>query len=76
MKEYLTLDEAAASVGLKRPSLYYYLKKLEIKREHFKNNRHIWISSADVERIRAVREKPWTVDEDDTDKREAVKDAA
>ncbi len=58
-KEYVTLDEAAKAVGLKRPSLYYYIKKLQIKRERFEYNRHTWIAQADVERIRAAKERPW-----------------
>ena len=58
----MTLDEAAKAVGLKRPSLYFYIKKLGIERKKFSNNRHQWISRADVERIKAVREKPWTVE--------------
>ena len=62
-KEYVTLDEAAESVGLKRPSLYYYLKKLGIKREQFPLNRHTWIARSDLERIRAAKESPWTLDD-------------
>jgi hypothetical protein len=61
---------------LKRSSLYFYIKKLGIERKEFKNNRHTWIAAADVERIKAVREKPWTVEDDDTGKREAIKPAA
>jgi len=71
-KEYVTLDQAAEAVGLKRPSLYYYLKKLQIKREHFPLNRHTWIAAVDLERIKAAKESPWTLEED-TGKRPIVK---
>lgn len=77
-KEYVTLDEAAEAVGLKRASLYYYLKKLSIKREQFPYNRHTWIAASDLERIKAAKEHPWTLEED-TAQRSAVhpeKDAA
>jgi predicted DNA-binding transcriptional regulator AlpA len=74
-KEFMTLDEAAKVVGLKRPSLYFYIKKLSIQRRYFPNNRHAWIAHADVERIKMARERPWELEED-TDKRPAVKPEA
>ena len=70
-KEFLTLDETAAAVGLKRPSLYFYLNKLKIERRKFPFNRHTWISRADVERIKTAQERPWELE--DTDKRETMK---
>ncbi len=71
-KKYVTLDEAARTVGLKRSSLYYYIKRLNIERKEFPFNRHTWISRADLERIKAAKESPWKLEED-TEKREAVK---
>ena len=71
-KEYMTLDEAAAAVGLKRPSLYFYINKLKIKRERFEYNRHTWIARHDVERIRAAKERPWELAEE-TDKHPIIK---
>ena len=65
-REYMTLDEAAQSVGLKRPSLYYYINALQIKRHHFKFNRHAYIARADVDRIREIKEKPWIMGEETT----------
>ena len=76
-QEYMTLDEAAKAVGLKRSSLYFYIKKLHIERRKFPLNKHFYIKHADVERIKAVRESPWKLSEVDTDKRPVVnKDAA
>jgi predicted DNA-binding transcriptional regulator AlpA len=63
-REYLTLDESAKSVGLKRPSLYFYINKLGIERHKFPLNRHIYLARADVERIRAAKEHPWTIDDE------------
>ena len=66
-QEYMTLDEAAKEVGLKRPSLYFYIKKLRIERRNFPLNKHAYIKRTDVERIKAVRESPWKLSEADTD---------
>lgn len=66
-KEYMTLDEAASAVGLKRPSIYFYLDKLQIKRHHFSNNRHTWIARSDVLRIRTARERPWELEKNADD---------
>jgi predicted DNA-binding transcriptional regulator AlpA len=58
-KEFLTLSEAAEAVGLKRASLYYYLEKLHIETHRFPYNRHRYIASSDVERIKNVKDSPW-----------------
>ena len=73
-KEYMTLEEAAAAIGIKRPSVYHYIKKLHIQRHTFEYNRHTWLARADVERIKAIRESPWKVEESEaTQKISAVK---
>lgn len=64
-REYLTLDEAAEAIGLKRPSIYHYLNALGIERHRFKFSRHSYITKADVERIKHIKEKPWTANEDE-----------
>jgi hypothetical protein len=79
--DLITLAEAAAEVGLKRASLYYYIGKLEIKTHRYELNKHTYISRKDVERIKAVKEKPWKVSRekqkaDDTLKMKAIKPAA
>lgn len=75
--EYMTLSEAALAVGIKRSSLYYYIDKLHIKTQRYDLNKHTYIAVEDVERIKAVREKPWTVEAgDDTLKMKAIKPAA
>ncbi len=81
-KEYMTLDEAAAAIGIKRPSVYHYIKKLHLQRHNFAYNRHTYLARADVERIKAVRESPWKIEESEATakqpaiKRKAVKNAA
>ena len=75
--EYMTLAEAAKVIGITRPTVHHYIKKLNIKTHKYEMNKNSYMAVADVERIKAVREKPWTVeDEEDTGKREAIKDAA
>jgi len=58
-KEYVTLQEAATQLGIKRASLYYYLKKMKIEPRSFSLNRHAFISQADFQRIKNVKESPW-----------------
>jgi hypothetical protein len=58
-KEFVTLDEAATQLGIKRPSLYYYLKNLEIEKHHFPWNRHAYITQSDFQRIKQTKNAPW-----------------
>lgn len=61
-EEYMTLAEAALAIGIKRPSLYYYIEKLHIKTQKYRMNKNRYIAVVDVERIKAMRERPWTVE--------------
>ena len=63
-KEYVSLQEVARMFGLKRASLYFYIKKLGIETHKFPNNKHRFIADADVERIRQTRESPWKISKD------------
>lgn len=58
-KEFLTIDEAAAYVGVKRGTLYNYINELGIETHKFRLDRRTYLSRADVERIKEVKEKPW-----------------
>lgn len=62
-KEFLTLKEVADYVGVKRASLYYYIKGLDIKMHRFNLDRRSYISLADAKRIKEVKEKPWAAGE-------------
>lgn len=57
--EYMTLDEAAESLGVKRATIYNYIKALGIKTHKFKLSRSTYLAKADVERMREAKEKPW-----------------
>jgi predicted site-specific integrase-resolvase len=62
-KEYLTLAEVAEYVGVKRPSLYYYINALKIKTHKFNLDKRAYILRADAERIKEIKEKPWLAGE-------------
>jgi hypothetical protein len=62
-KEYVTLQEASAQLGIKRASLYYYLKRMEIEPQHFPLNRHAYITQVDFQRIKDVKESPWKAED-------------
>lgn len=63
--EYVTLDTAAQQIGVKKGALYYYFRALDIKRHKFEHNKYVYITKTDVERIQAVRERPWTISKDE-----------
>jgi hypothetical protein len=67
-KEYLTLAEVSDYVGVKKASLYYYINMLEIKTHKFNLDKRAYISLADAERIKEIKEKPWTAGEKKQDK--------
>lgn len=64
-REYLTIDEAAEFVGIKKGSLYNYINSLGIKTHKFKTDRRAYISRVDAERIKDVKEKPWLAGPDE-----------
>jgi excisionase family DNA binding protein len=73
--EYMTLDEAAETLGVKRATIYNYIKALGIKTHKFKLNRSTYLAKADVERMREAKEKPWLAGPDDKDN-ESLEDVA
>jgi predicted DNA-binding transcriptional regulator AlpA len=64
-KEYLTIEETAQAIGVKRSSVYHYLKHLGIKPQKFKLNRNKYISAVDVERIKQAKAEPWKYEKGD-----------
>ncbi len=58
-KEYVTLEEAAKYVGIKRATIYNYLKDLHIETHKFGRDRRSYISSKDAKRMREYKENPW-----------------
>lgn len=64
-KEYLTVEEAAAHLGLNRTTLYKYIRELGIKTHKFKLDRRTYLAQADVKRIQEAKEKPWILGTDE-----------
>jgi hypothetical protein len=62
-EEYMTLAQAAEEIGVKRASIYYYIKALEIETRKFPLNKHAYIKKRDVERIKVAKNSPWKADE-------------
>jgi excisionase family DNA binding protein len=62
-KEYMTMEEAAAYIGLARASIYNYINDLEIKAHKFGRDRRSYIAMSDVERLKEYKEKPWLAGE-------------
>jgi hypothetical protein len=58
-KEFMTLEESAQFIGMKRASLYNYIKDLGIQTHKFKRDRRVYLSMADVKRIQLYKEQPW-----------------
>ena len=63
-KAYLTYEEAADYLGIRRSSLYTMLVELGIKTHKFKFDRRYYIALEDVKRVKEIRDKPWLAGED------------
>lgn len=59
-KQYMSLAEVADFVGVKRPSLYFYVKRLGIETVKFNLDKRAYMTRADAERIKKVKDEPWT----------------
>src|SRR5947209_18852774 len=69
-RDYLTLDEVEEYTGIKKNSLYYYLKMLDIKTHKFTLDKRAYISLEDANRIKEVKETPWLAGEKPSQKAE------
>ena len=58
-REFLTLDEVETYTGIKKGSLYYYLRTLGIETVKFNLDKRAYISLADANRIKEIKETPW-----------------
>jgi excisionase family DNA binding protein len=77
-KEYLTYEEAAEYIGCKRSTLYSLVSDMGITTHKFKYDKKRYLTRADVERIKEIREKPWLAgpDEERQSEPEDIKDEA
>jgi excisionase family DNA binding protein len=62
-KEFLTYEEAAQELGIKRSTLYSMITQLGIKTQKFRFDKRKYIALADIKRIKEIRQSPWKADE-------------
>lgn len=60
---YVSLDDFAKEVEMKKTSLYYYIRALGIQTHKFPLNRHAYITREDAEQIRDAIKSPWKISE-------------
>lgn len=58
-KAYLTYEEAAEYLGVRRSTLYTQVKDMDITTHKFKRDKRRYLALRDVKRMKEVREKPW-----------------
>jgi hypothetical protein len=54
--DYITQEEASKQLGVKRASLYYYMKTLKIQGKKFPLDKHVYLEMPDFEKIKALKE--------------------
>jgi len=62
-RDYLSVDEAAQTIGWNRATVYEWTKRLNLKTYKFIGNRKTYLAEADVERLKEIKDKPWTAGE-------------
>lgn len=55
--KYISLKDAAERLGMTRPSLHYYIDRLHMEKKQFEMDREKYITLADFERIKRLREE-------------------
>ncbi|EFH86596.1 MerR family transcriptional regulator [Ktedonobacter racemifer] len=62
-QEYLSIDEAAQIIGWNRATVFEWVKELGMEKHKFLRNRKTYLKVSDVERLKEIKEKPWTAGE-------------
>jgi hypothetical protein len=58
-QEYLSIDQAAAEIGIDRATVYAWMKELGMQRHKFLRNKKTYIHASDVERLKEIKARPW-----------------
>jgi excisionase family DNA binding protein len=74
-KEYMTMEEAAAYIGLARASIYNYINDLKIVAHKFGRDRRSYLAMSDVKLLKEYKEKPWMVEKRSQEKKDAIEGA-
>jgi hypothetical protein len=56
-REYISLEEAAETLKVTKPSLYYYLRLLNIERKKFPLDKRVYIKMSDFMQIKKLRDE-------------------
>ncbi|HEX3640532.1 MAG TPA: hypothetical protein VHV10_04525 [Ktedonobacteraceae bacterium] len=59
-QEYITITQVAAEMGWNKATVYDWIKTLEIEKHRFLRNKNTYIHVTDVQRLKEIKEKPWT----------------
>lgn len=59
-QEYITITQAAQKLGWNKATVYDWMKTLGMEKHKFLRNKNSYIYIRDFERIKEVKEKPWT----------------
>ncbi len=62
-KEFYSIDEAAEIIGWNRATVFAWVKALGMKIHKFERVKKSYLAAADVERLKEIKEKPWTAPE-------------
>ena len=54
--EWISLQDAAALLGVERPALYYYIKRFKLEKKKHDLNKKVFLKRSDVEEIKSKRE--------------------
>jgi len=52
---WISIERVAESLDVKRPAVYYYIKKMNIRTKKFEFDRKAYIAIVDFERIQAAK---------------------
>lgn len=62
-QEYLSIDEAAEYIGWNRATVFEWVKTLGMEKHKFLRNKRTYLKASDVNRLKQIKEKPWTAGE-------------
>jgi MerR HTH family regulatory protein len=59
-QEYITITQVARDLGWNKATVYDWIKTLGLEKHRFLRNKHTYLHSSDVQRLKEIKEKPWT----------------
>ena len=56
-RQYITMDDAATRLGVKRATLYYYIRSLKLETRKFPLDKRVYLALTDFERIKTLKDQ-------------------